>query len=170
MNSQDHNRYAEPESLEGRSWGVSRSALFLVSFSHESTAPRPGFGIFGLSGMVDALPGRVAQAEPAPLPHLEFRELLVEDELARRADRLVARRLKEGGITAVKRSRILTGPSIRDPENEDCRIGERAIRRHAWRRPPDRPTRRGQVARRHRLLRTKKEHLALAREEGIRKY
>jgi hypothetical protein len=36
-----------------------------------------------LSGMVDALPGRVAQAEAAPLPHLEFLELLVEDELAR---------------------------------------------------------------------------------------
>ena len=30
-----------------------------------------------LSGMVDALPGRVAQAEAAPLPHLEFLELLV---------------------------------------------------------------------------------------------
>jgi len=31
-----------------------------------------------LSGMVDALPGRVAQAEAAPLPHLEFLELLVD--------------------------------------------------------------------------------------------
>ena len=55
-----------------------------------------------LSGMVDALPGRVAQAEAAPLPHLEFLELLVEDELARRADRLFARRLKQAGITVVK--------------------------------------------------------------------
>src|SRR5262249_38427041 len=55
-----------------------------------------------LSGMVDALPGRVAQAEAAPLPHLEFLELLVEDELARRADRLFARRLKQGGIPVVK--------------------------------------------------------------------
>ena len=54
-----------------------------------------------LSGMVDALPGRVAQAEAAPLPHLEFLELLVEDELARRADRLFARRLKQAGITVV---------------------------------------------------------------------
>jgi len=44
--------------------------------------------------LVDALPGRVAQAEAAALPHLEFLELLVEDELARRADRLFARRLK----------------------------------------------------------------------------
>jgi len=55
-----------------------------------------------LSGIVDALPGRVAQAEAAALPHLEFLELLVEDELARRADRLFARRLKQAGITVVK--------------------------------------------------------------------
>jgi DNA replication protein DnaC len=52
--------------------------------------------------MVEALPGRVAQAEAAPLPHLEFLELLVEDELARRADRLYARRLKQAGIVTVK--------------------------------------------------------------------
>jgi DNA replication protein DnaC len=55
-----------------------------------------------LSGMVEALAGRVAQAEAAPLPHLEFLELLVEDELARRADRLFARRLKQAGIITVK--------------------------------------------------------------------
>jgi DNA replication protein DnaC len=55
-----------------------------------------------LSGMVEALPGRLAQAEAAPLPHLEFLELLVEDELARRADRLFARRLKQAGITTEK--------------------------------------------------------------------
>jgi DNA replication protein DnaC len=55
-----------------------------------------------LRHLVDALPGRVAQAEAAPLPHLEFLELLVEDELARRADRLFARRLKQASITAVK--------------------------------------------------------------------
>ncbi len=55
-----------------------------------------------LSGMVDALPGRVAQAEAAPLAHLEFLELLVEDEFVRRADRLFARRLKQAGITTLK--------------------------------------------------------------------
>ena len=66
-----------------------------------------------LSGMVDALSGRVAQAEAAPLPHLEFLELLVEDELARRADRLFARRLKQAGITVVRRSPTSTGTSIR---------------------------------------------------------
>lgn len=55
-----------------------------------------------LSGMVEALPGRVAQAEAAPLAHLEFLELLVEDELVRRADRLYARRLKQAGIVTIK--------------------------------------------------------------------
>ena len=60
-----------------------------------------------LSGMVDALPGRVAQAEAAPLPHLEFLELLVEDELARRADRLFARRLKQAGISVDEDARRL---------------------------------------------------------------
>jgi len=55
-----------------------------------------------LSGIVEALPARVAQAEAAPLAHLEFLELLVEDELARRADRLFARRLKQAGIVTVK--------------------------------------------------------------------
>jgi DNA replication protein DnaC len=55
-----------------------------------------------LSGMVDALPGRVAQAEAAPLAHLDFLDLLVEDEFVRRADRLYARRLKQAGITSPK--------------------------------------------------------------------
>lgn len=55
-----------------------------------------------LSGMVEALPGRVAQAEAAPLAHLEFLELLVEDEFVRRADRLFARRLKQAGIVTIK--------------------------------------------------------------------
>jgi DNA replication protein DnaC len=55
-----------------------------------------------LSGMVDALPGRLQQAVSAGLPHRDFLELLVEDELARRADRLFARRLKQAGITALQ--------------------------------------------------------------------
>ncbi len=55
-----------------------------------------------LSGMIDALPARVAQAEAAPLAPLDFLELLVEDELTRRADRLIARRLQQAGIATVK--------------------------------------------------------------------
>jgi DNA replication protein DnaC len=55
-----------------------------------------------LSGMAEALPGRLQQATGASLPHREFLELLVEDELTRRADRLFARRLKQAGIVSVK--------------------------------------------------------------------
>ena len=55
-----------------------------------------------LSGMAEALPGRLTQATAAPLPHLEFLELLVEDELHRRSDRLFARRLKQAEIFQVK--------------------------------------------------------------------
>jgi DNA replication protein DnaC len=55
-----------------------------------------------LSGMVEALPLRLEQATAASLAPLEFLELLVEDELTRRADRLFARRLKQAGITQIK--------------------------------------------------------------------
>ena len=55
-----------------------------------------------LSGMAEALAVRLTQAEAAPLPHLEFLELLVEDELNRRADRLFSRRLKQGEIVQIK--------------------------------------------------------------------
>jgi len=55
-----------------------------------------------LSGMAQALPVRVEQAQSAPLGYAEFLELLVEDELTRRADRLFARRLKAAGIVQVK--------------------------------------------------------------------
>jgi len=55
-----------------------------------------------LSGMVQALPLRLEQARSAPLDPIEFLELLVQDELARRADRLFARRLKQAGIVQIK--------------------------------------------------------------------
>ena len=54
-----------------------------------------------LSGMAEALPVRAEQARSAALPHVDFLELLVEDELSRRADRLFARRLKAAGIVKV---------------------------------------------------------------------
>ena len=55
-----------------------------------------------LSGMAEALPGRLTQATAASLPHLEFLELLVEDELNRRADRLFTRRVKHAEIAQIK--------------------------------------------------------------------
>jgi DNA replication protein DnaC len=55
-----------------------------------------------LSGMAEALPARLAQAESGSLSVLEFLELLVEDELHRRADRLFARRVKQATIVTIK--------------------------------------------------------------------
>jgi len=55
-----------------------------------------------LSGMAEALPLRLEQSKSAELAPLEFLELLVQDELVRRADRLFARRLKQAGIIQIK--------------------------------------------------------------------
>src|SRR3990172_314361 len=55
-----------------------------------------------LSGMVQALPARNQEAIHHQLAYVEFLEILVEDELARRRDRLFARRLKQAGIPQVK--------------------------------------------------------------------
>lgn len=55
-----------------------------------------------LSGMLQTLPARVTQARGGKLDCLEFLELLVEDELVRRSDRLFSRRLKQAGIVAPK--------------------------------------------------------------------
>lgn len=55
-----------------------------------------------LSGMVQALPGRLVQAQGGQLTHFEFLDLLTADELAVRADRLFLRRLKQAGITEMK--------------------------------------------------------------------
>jgi DNA replication protein DnaC len=55
-----------------------------------------------LSGFVEALPGRLQQARGAALDYMEFLELLVQDELARRSDRLFKRRLGQATITQIK--------------------------------------------------------------------
>jgi DNA replication protein DnaC len=55
-----------------------------------------------LSGMVETLPVRLQQARSTPLDPAEFLELLVQDELARRSDRLFARRIKQAAIEQIK--------------------------------------------------------------------
>jgi DNA replication protein DnaC len=55
-----------------------------------------------LSGMAATLPARNQEAIHHHLAYPEFLELLVEDELAIRRDRLLARRLKQAGIVEVK--------------------------------------------------------------------
>lgn len=55
-----------------------------------------------LSGMAAVLPARNQEAIHHHLAYPDFLELLVEDELAIRRDRLFARRLKQAGIVEVK--------------------------------------------------------------------
>lgn len=55
-----------------------------------------------LSGMAAALLARNQEAIHHHLAYTDFLELLVEDELATRRDRLFARRLKQAGIPEVK--------------------------------------------------------------------
>ena len=55
-----------------------------------------------LSGMASTVEVRNQEAIAAGLSHLEFLELLVEDELGIRADRLLKRRLKQARFPALK--------------------------------------------------------------------
>ncbi len=55
-----------------------------------------------LSGMAAALPARNQEAVHHQLAYTDFLELLVEDELTRRRDRLFARRIKQAGIAEIK--------------------------------------------------------------------
>lgn len=55
-----------------------------------------------LSGVAQALPLRLHEAKANDLPHLEFLQLLVQDELARRRERLLNRRLKAAGFSEMK--------------------------------------------------------------------
>jgi DNA replication protein DnaC len=51
-----------------------------------------------LSGMADVLETRLVQAQAEKLVHLDFLSILVGDELLRRQDRLLARRLKDAAF------------------------------------------------------------------------
>jgi DNA replication protein DnaC len=52
----------------------------------------------GLGGMAESLEARLVQAQADHRPPADFLALLVQDELTRRADRLLARRLKEAQL------------------------------------------------------------------------
>ena len=51
-----------------------------------------------LSGMAEVLEVRLLEAQTDSLPHLDFLSALVGDELLRRQDRLLARRLKQAAF------------------------------------------------------------------------
>jgi len=55
-----------------------------------------------LSAMAEALPVRVQEASANELPHLEFLALLVQDELDKRKERLLNRRLKAAHFPELK--------------------------------------------------------------------
>lgn len=55
-----------------------------------------------LSGIAEVLPVRNQQAVSGNLSYVEFLELLIEDELSRRRDRLFARRIKKAGLPEKK--------------------------------------------------------------------
>jgi DNA replication protein DnaC len=55
-----------------------------------------------LSGMAEALPIRNQEAISSQLAYTDFLELLLEDELTKRRDRLFARRLKQAHIPEMK--------------------------------------------------------------------
>jgi hypothetical protein len=59
----------------------------------DGSAPSPG---------AESLPARLLQAEQGDLTHREFLELLVEDELEVRRDRLFARRLRKANLPCIK--------------------------------------------------------------------
>jgi len=51
-----------------------------------------------LSGMADALEARLLQAQSEKMPPLDFLSILVQDELKRRHDRLIDRRIKQAAF------------------------------------------------------------------------
>jgi DNA replication protein DnaC len=57
-----------------------------------------------LSGIADVLETRLVQAQAEKMVHLDFLSVLVGDELVRRQDRLLARRLKDAAFRDVGRT------------------------------------------------------------------
>ena len=55
-----------------------------------------------LSGLLEGLEVRLHEAQSHQLNHLEFLELIVQDELAVRTDRRRARRVKAAGFRELK--------------------------------------------------------------------
>ena len=54
-----------------------------------------------LSAMAQALPVRVQEARANDMPHLDFLAALVEDELDKRKERLLQRRIKSAGFLSL---------------------------------------------------------------------
>ena len=66
-----------------------------------------------LSGLAETLEVRLQEAAGHQLSHAEFLELILQDELLVRDERLIARRVKAAAFRELKRSMSSTGRSIR---------------------------------------------------------
>lgn len=94
-----------------------------------------------LSGLLESLEVRLHEAASHHLNHLEFLELILQDELAVRADRLLARRVKAAGFRELKTLEDFDwafNPSIKKKQVFDL-VSGRFIREHRdvlWLGPP----------------------------------
>jgi DNA replication protein DnaC len=81
-------------------------ALLELGWSYHRIERQTGVRRETVSGHDEIRRANAAKTSPAPCSrrHLDFLDLLVQDELTRRADRLFARRLKQAGGTLVKES------------------------------------------------------------------
>ena len=60
----------------------------------------PVLKTLGLSGMLDTLDARLAEARAGTLGHAEFLQVLCEDEVARRDAAKITRRIRAAGVPA----------------------------------------------------------------------
>lgn len=88
-----------------------------------------------LSGMAQVFSVRLQQAVTGRLAHQEFLELLVEDELARRRDRLLERRLHQAGFPEHKKLEDFDfsfNPSINRQQIFELATGRFVAERRGW--------------------------------------
>ena len=94
-----------------------------------------------LSGLSESLPVRLTEAVGNQLSHQEFLELILQDELAIRADRLIQRRVKAACFREVKTLEDFDwqfNPSIKKKQVFDLATGQfiREARSVLWLGPP----------------------------------
>jgi DNA replication protein DnaC len=104
-------------------------------------ALRSGLRKLRLSGLLESLEVRLHEAASHHLNHLEFLELILQDELAVRADRQLSRRVKAAGFRELKTLEDFDwafNPSIKRKQIFDLASG-RFVREHRdvlWLGPP----------------------------------
>ena len=82
-----------------------------------------------LTGMLDTLDARLAQTRDGKLGHLEFLQVLCEDEIARRETAALARRVRRARFEQQPPSRTSTSPSAQTARRDAARPGRAALAR-----------------------------------------